>query len=187
MPYQVRRRRVNEFAAVHESEDGPSRHLPRCSDTSGVGREADIARPVVKRGGCTSCRIAYRRRPPKHLRQLGEVRRHAAGLVARVPLRPHLAGGRRAIRIRRSGNWKQPDPQTQIAIGSPVTSSGTTSGRLRPLPPTRRSADQQATMASRMSSIGSPWSRPAFSIVCNSGKDGASARRRSSRPRSDAL
>ena len=54
-------------------------------------------------------------------------------------------------------------PQTQIAIGSPVLSSGMTSGRLRPLPPTRRSADQQATVASRMSSIGSPWLRPSFS------------------------
>ena len=60
-------------------------------------------------------------------------------------------------------------------------------GRLRPLPSTRRSADQQATVASSMSSIGTPWSRPLFSMTCNSGKDRESARLRSSRPRTDAL
>jgi len=35
----------------------------------------------VKRGGCTSSRIAYRRRPVQQLRQLGEVRRHPPRIV----------------------------------------------------------------------------------------------------------
>jgi hypothetical protein len=41
-----------------------------------------IARTVVKRGGCTSSRIAYRRRSAQQFRQLGKVRRHAPRLVA---------------------------------------------------------------------------------------------------------
>jgi len=46
-----------------------------------IGGKADIARTVVKRGGCTSSRIAYRRRPVQQLRQLGEVRRHPPRIV----------------------------------------------------------------------------------------------------------
>ena len=56
-------------------------------------------------------------------------------------------------------------PQTQIAIGRPVASSGTVAGRLRPCPAAKRRADRQAARASRMSSIGSPCARPDFSIA----------------------
>jgi hypothetical protein len=55
-------------------------------------------------------------------------------------------------------------------IGRAVISRGTASGRLRPSPTASRSADQQATVASRMSSTGSPWPKPVFSITSNSEK-----------------
>jgi hypothetical protein len=61
-----------------------------------------------------------------------------------------------------------------------VTSNGTSSGRLRLSPADIRFADQQAIAASKMSSTGSPQSRPLFSINDSSGKNRLTARRRSS-------
>jgi hypothetical protein len=37
------------FAALHESESGPFRRTPRCSDMSAIGGEADLADGCVKR------------------------------------------------------------------------------------------------------------------------------------------
>jgi hypothetical protein len=62
------------------SPSGPSRQIVRCSDTSGIWDRADIARTVAKCENEPRSHLAFRRRLAQQLRQLGEVRRHAAGL-----------------------------------------------------------------------------------------------------------
>ena len=66
--------------------------------------------------------------------------------------------------------------QTQMAIGSPVASGGLSPDKQRALPFAKRPADQPATTTSGVSSIGSPWSRPDFSIASSLGKSRVSAR-----------
>jgi hypothetical protein len=64
-------------------------HLVTDRLSAAIGGKADIARTVVKRGGCTSSRIAYRQRPAQQLVQLGEVCCHPP----RAVLTQSLGGG----------------------------------------------------------------------------------------------
>jgi hypothetical protein len=59
---------------VHESVDGPSLQIVHCSDTSGIGGQADISRTVVK-CGCNLVTPRLSGRPTQQLRQLDEVHR----------------------------------------------------------------------------------------------------------------